>query len=793
VLLSERWHRVRTGILERLPAVAVGLGFLAALWPFVRLDFDRNHDGFMLTVAIAHHAGLNVHGEVASQYGPLPTWTQELFLHLPIAPAFSLRIWTVLLLAGTAATIADLGRVAPHRWRLNLWTSSGAAVVWVLMCDRWLGITLHPWSSVLAAFLTAVAMHCWVRAEAQIDQGRSDRARRLFTLAGIAIGLSPFARINVGLSAVVGTLTIALLTHRLRANKGTDGRGRIAVIRPYALGLCIGLLLPILRLGWTRSLGAYVDQSILSPLQVSGTTDWQPRTYLENVFRDFLPLVLILVLAVLIISRITGRIRAPIKKGRTASPLAGLLEVTFISAVCVAIILWSFLVSGGKDRPDQSLLASLANWEWGSYTDFFFGVALVGTAFALFVLVVTFVLALVKGAKLDSEVIALMIAGALGLAGLTQIYPTHDSRHIWWGIPMGLLAANWGIQRFTRAHSARLPLLMFAVLLATTATTGWRAGIEVERFSHPSTVSSAGFMSSVETVGALKEDVKLLKRTVGHSMPALFFVYDYDLPTLLGNRILPDKHINADGFTAVARPNLASRLTTRPPLIVDNWDPDMKSLAPIIDFMRGTDYFLSARSPTRVILVAPPCINGSCEGIDPDEVCMAWGSCRPRSFRTEDSNAVELPAGEYLDADAVVPVAVFDEGFISDQRSGRWFVDRLAGNPVLVEWPAKVPVGERWITGQRAVLRFTSGELATPTRMDLVFRTSPSREVEVHVLTTAQQKSVTVGGKDTKVQVLLDANSVQEVVIRCESFETSFASAPDLPVCAELIGMTLHE
>ena len=170
---------------------------------------------------------------------------------------------------------------------------------------------------------------------------------------------------------------------------------------------------------------------------------------------------------------------------------------------------------------------------------------------------------------------------------------------------------------------------------------------------------------------------------------------------------------------------------------------------------------------------------------------MAWGSCRPRSFRSEDFEAVELPVGEYLDAAAVVPDEVFVQGFSSDQRSGRWTVDRLSGNPILIESPTKASTKGRWITGQRAVLRFTSGESATPTRMDLVFRTSPSREVEVHVLTTAQQKSVTVGAKDTKVQILLDANSVQEVVIRCESFETSLAPAPDLPVCAELAGLSL--
>jgi len=776
---------------RRAPAAVVGLGFLAALWPFMRLDFDRNHDGYMLTVAIAHHAGLDLHREVASQYGPLPTWTQELFLHLPIAPAFALRIWTVLLLAGTAALIADLGRVAPRRWRLNLWASSGAAVVWALMCDRWLGLTLHPWSSVLAAFLTAVAMHCWVHAEARIDRGQAVHARRLFTLAGVALGLTPFARINVGLAAIIGTWSVALLTNRLRETRVGSATDQVRILRSYSLGLVVGLVLPLLRLGWTGSIGAYIEQSILTPLEWSGSSDWQPRAYLEGAFAEILPLAAILVIAIALTSRIgaqaTWSPRRALLKTRTNRVLATTLATL---GAGMATIRW-FAAKVSTDTPSNSLIQKLTNHEWGAFTTFFLDIGLIATTATAIGLAALYIHVLLGRRRLDSEVIAMMIAGALGLGGLTQVYPTHDSRHIWWGLPLGLLAVAWAVQRSSRSASVGAPLITLVSLLALTAASGWVTEHGVERFNHSSNISSAGFRSSIETVGAQVEDVKLLERTVGHSMPTLFYVYDYDLPSLLGHRPLPDENVIADrGFI---RPTLSSRLSTRPALVVDNWDPDMQSLTSIDDFMRGTDYFLSARSPSRVVLLAPPCINGSCDGIDPDEVCMAWGSCRPRSFRTEETPAIELPVGEYLDADAVVPVEVFAEGFSTDQRSGRWTVDRLAGNPVLVESPAKVWVGERWLTGQRAVLQFSSGDSATPFRLELILRTSADREVEIHVLTTAEQQTVTVGERNTNVQVMLDANSVQEVVIRCESFEASFSPAPELPVCAELVGMTLHE
>ncbi len=59
----------------------------------------------------------------------------------------------------------------------------------------------------------------------------------------------------------------------------------------------------------------------------------------------------------------------------------------------------------------------------------------------------------------------MMIAGALGLAGLTQVYPTHDSRHIWWGLPLGMLALAWTVQRTGRSISRYVPAVPLALFL----------------------------------------------------------------------------------------------------------------------------------------------------------------------------------------------------------------------------------------------------------------------------------------------------------------------------------------
>ncbi len=102
-------------------------------------------------------------------------------------------------------------------------------------------------------------------------------------------------------------------------------------------------------------------------------------------------------------------------------------------------------------------------------------------------------------------------------------------------------------------------------------------------------------------------------------------------------------------------PSLVTRLSTRPPLVVDHWDPDLISLAPVEKLMTGTDYLLSSRSTSRVVLLAPPCINGSCNGIDPDDVCMEWGhadrdhSARTRSPRSSfPSLSISMPMPRFL-------------------------------------------------------------------------------------------------------------------------------------------------
>jgi hypothetical protein len=541
-------------------------------------------------------------------------------------------------------------------------------------------------------------MHCWVHAEARVESGHLVHAHWLFVGSGVAIGLTLFARVNVGLAAVIGTLTIALLTHRLRATEGTDGRCQISVLRPYELGLCVGLLLPILRLGWTRSIGAYFDQSILTPLEWSGSSGWQPRAYLEGALERTLPLVAILAVAMFVASRKSASTSSVTHRG-LFQPRTIRVLVTMLAALVAGVttVRW-FAASIGTDGESDSLIQTFTNHEWGAFTTSFLDIGLIATTAIAIGLAGYYTRALLQRRQLDGEVIAMMIAGALGLAGLTQVYPTHDSRHIWWGLPLGLLATAWAMQRSGRPIGRYIPALPLALLLVSSSVAGWTSARSAEREPHPVTVSSAGFASDYLTAGLIVEDVKLLERTVGYSTPTVFLSYDLDLPTVLNDV----RHV--DQWVVEPAPSLVTRLTNRPPIIVDNWDPDMQSLTSIDDFMRGTDYFLSARSPSRVVLLAPPCINGSCGGIDPDEVCMAWGSCRPRSFRTDEIAAIELPVGEYLDADAVVPVEVFAEGFSTDQRSGRWTVDRLSDNPVLVESPAKVWVGERWITGGPPIL-----------------------------------------------------------------------------------------
>jgi len=782
--------RIRSNIAALAPTAGVSLLFLALLWPFARLDFDRHHDGYMLNVAIAHHEGLDLHSQVASQYGPLTHWTQALFVHLPVAPAFALRIWTVVILALTAGFIADIGRVAPKGWRITPTASRLAGLIWILMCDLWIGISMYPWSSVLASFLLIIALHRWVSAERvsaeqHVSTPSSRRASVDYTIVGLCIGLTPFARINVGLAAVCGISAFLLISARLSAPAVDKTRAAALAQRHVLIGITIGLALPALRLLWTRAIPDYIEQSILQPIAWSRSSGWNPIPVLWQTFKQNVGAVGSLLVVLTLHLRASRGHPQPTRR----------LATGLIAAIAVAWIGIARVTHPGEVIVNPRVILSEAvAYPWGSFTNSFLHLGLVSTAVAAAAIACMFLFARNWRDALGREAHVVGAAAVLAVADLVQIYPTHDSRHIWWGLPIGILLLIWSLSIMRRSTHPRsgavafLPLAPLVLALVVTAGAGWMQNLETQRASHPSAVSSAGFRSAPEVVAALEADQLLVQRALGTSESILYYVYDYDLATM------SSEYRVADRFPNPPASRLATRLSDRPLIVLDDvaghFNPHLEGDDLIQEFTRGTDYFLATRSPTRTVLAAPPCIGGNCGSISSAEVCMAWGSCRPRSFRPEDMSASPLVAGTQI---REIPNEVLVAGFSTSEQPANWMVDRLGGQPLLVPEARDLTEQPNWIISQRAVLRFSSLPDQSPLRLTLVLSTAPGAEADVSVLTTAQQKSIRVTDTSQTIEVYLDANKTQEVVLQCQVFMARAGGEGSSPACARLSALRLDE
>lgn len=542
-------------------SIGVGLFALVALWPFMSLDFDRHHDGYMLNVAIAHHEGLDLHRQVASQYGPVTHWTQEPFLHLPVAPAISLRLWTVLILALTAGVIADIGRAAPACWRITPMASRLAGLIWILMCDLWIGVSMYPWSSVLASLLLVVALHRWVSAEQHVSAPSSRRARVDYTIAGLCIGLTVFTRINVGLAAVCGVSIFLLISARLSAPAVDKTRAAALARRHVLIGIMVGLALPALRLLWTQAIPDYIEQSILQPIAWSRSSGWNPIPVLWQTFKQNVGAVVSLLVILTLRLRATRRNPQPARRLATELIVAGavawigIVRVTHPESVIV--------------NPRVMLSEAIA-YPWGSFTNAFLHLGLVSTAVAAVAIACMFLFARNWRDALGREAHVVGVVAVLAVANLVQIYPTHDSRHIWWGLPIGVLLLIWSLSTMRRSTHPRngaiafLPLAPLALALIMNSGAGWMQNLGTQRAIHPSTVSSAGMRSAPEVVATLEDDRLFVQRALGTSESVLYYVYDYDLATM------SSEYRVADRFPTPPASPLATRLRDRPLIVLDD-------------------------------------------------------------------------------------------------------------------------------------------------------------------------------------------------------------------------------
>ena len=181
--------------------------------------------------------------------------------------------------------------------------------------------------------------------------------------------------------------------------------------------------------------------------------------------------------------------------------------------------------------------------------------------------------------------------------------------------------------------------------------------------------------------------------------------------------------------------------------------------------VEGSDYFIASRAANLTHLLAPPCIAGNCPGVEPNDVCMSWGSCRPRST----PEPLEL-----------VPDSSF--------------------TPVTpwTDWNVKVNTGfsypeddGAWLTGHHARLTFDNVPTDTVRVSLYPFLPPEWTHIDISILTDSEATPIRLNDGVTTVDLPIKANTWNELVFRCDTLHrpSELGLGEDQrPLCAKVLG-----
>lgn len=570
-----------TGAVERSPQRALesysarrplaALAFGAALlshWPFRRLDLDLHHDGYMAAVAVAVAEGRTPHSEVFTQYGPLIAYLQGFWLRFTGISVLNLRTLHILLFAATAAILALSGRTRyGSPWPIHPMSGPIAAFSWIVLSDTFTGVPIFPWVSMLVA-LTMVTTLNLVRLGREADTPRL--SRWLSTTAGTVAATILLSRPSLFLVLAVGVL-LGFIDPAFRDAQrrfiiglaaGASMIAGILAVSPFRTEFVIDMF------SWPFT--AYAGGGALrTSVTVLGVTGFNLLPQIGAVLlvtlrmrrtvshRDFSWALLLLTAAelpqlqhlwwqiaflvgLLVIIAIESRFFADKVEGLSHWSIILLLGAVVVGAPLITGY-WPGWHAFVGERSAISIVSIT-----GLYT----------TAFVAGILAATYLIAamLDRGLKDDSRTGALL--ASFVLAGLAETAAAPDTRHIWWGLPVGLLLlVHHGLceSRLLGVWFRRMVPIGFviagagALLMSLNYAGEPRVELHegIGRGMRVSQHVAEEYMSQLDLVGQLPADV-----------PVLFEVRDA-LITVIGGSFLPqDRHIvswgpaRADGPTA---------------------------------------------------------------------------------------------------------------------------------------------------------------------------------------------------------------------------------------------------
>lgn len=487
-------------------AAIVGVYALLLNFPLVSTGFDAHHQGLMLASAMGVVDGLAIHGEVFSQYGPITSWTQALFLLvIPTSPALALNIWSITIIVLTAVCLA----LIPWASRYNLKVSPEAAlfgsIVWVSLSPELAAGEMFAWSSLLAGLVGVTALLLGLHALGQTSS--NFLSARAWFCFGLAIGIMPFIRLNVGgFLALVGLIWTLIAL----ASKWVTGSN----VRAIILGGSTSLGAVLIALALTKSLNHYWLQSVIGPLQWAEESNSVAKMFEEigEEIATLAPRAIPLAIIGIALLAATTLSRGQVVP-RSALTLAGALFLGASFAYAMQLQDSLFTNVGG-----DSYSVSIPQ---DSLTDGLFFVVMLSLALTVVRGIFGFRRRRGTPAREATGATSFAVVVASGL--IFQFWPTLADRQLWWGSSILFVLFFHFIQRV--APSAMVWSLAIPVgLVAVVSFLSLTVALDHKVTRSPQSSSMEGLRVEQHTSAYIAATRDLFSRTLEPGERAFFLV-----------------------------------------------------------------------------------------------------------------------------------------------------------------------------------------------------------------------------------------------------------------------------
>jgi hypothetical protein len=407
---------------------------------FARFDAG-GEDGVYYTPAIAVRDGLMVHRDVFTQYGPVFSMFQAIFMKVfMVDTVLGLRYLNSLILVVTGYLVAQTFARIYSKVSVVC-----ALVTWFASAYFFSnGISMLAWPSVFSLLLSVMVLSLLIE-----PTGISQNVIRVSS-AGILTGIQIFVRANLGITTMFGIVIILLLA-RYSSDKNTSYRPTI-----YFASTNFFVLVGVV--AWLKmndALGPFLDQSLKAPAAYYASGELRPgitngEVPLEHMAKFGITYALpaLLVMAVGLLASTNTR-------------LHGSQRIVHVAGTFFSIII------------------ALQVWNKGLATDPFkrfaplYGLVLAALVFSP--LLISQRLISILQDKSDSHnrensLPRLLVIG-FAVASVVQLYPGDDPRHLFWVglIPIAVILGEISDLKIVRVKWF-VPVLM--ALLTITVSIG---------------------------------------------------------------------------------------------------------------------------------------------------------------------------------------------------------------------------------------------------------------------------------------------------------------------------------